>query len=102
MQYRVKNPITVSTSWDNVNNIANTVLNQLYPRVGEVFEGKAVIDMNGYKSICGSKNVLGVSYQFCFAPNNVEPIIFGIPINAITLIIAGLVGFLIFKVTREK
>jgi len=102
MKYRVKVATTISTSWDQVNDIANSVLQQLYPRVGEIFDGTAGIDNNGNRVVCGKKTVLSVTYDFCFARTSVEPVIFGIPINAVTLVGVGLMAVLIFKVIKHK
>ena len=102
MKYRVKNATTVSTSWDQLNDIANSVLAQINPRVGEIFEGTAGVDNNGNRIVCGNKTVLGVTYQFCLARTNVEPVIFGIPVNAVTLMGAGLMAVLLFKIIKKK
>lgn len=102
MRYRVKNATTVSTSWDQLNDIANSVLQQINPRVGEIFEGTAGVDDNGNRIVCGNKTVVGITYQFCLARTNVEPVIAGIPINAYTLMAAGLLAVLLFKVFKHK
>jgi len=102
MKYRVIRSETINTGIENLDQYGNIVLSRFYPKPGELFEGELQVDSNGNKSVCGNKNLMGINYPFCFSWANVQPVIAGIPINAVTLVIAGVLGLLLFKVISKK
>jgi hypothetical protein len=102
MRYRVKSTVTISTNVDILNDVANLLLAEYYPKVGETFSGVARYDTNGNRVVCGEKTILSTSYVFCVARNSVEPVIFNIPINGYTLMAAGLIAFLAYKAFKNK
>ena len=99
MQYRVKNVQTLNTNIADIQGYVNIALDMYFPKVGETFTGKSTIDSYGNKQICGSKTIplVNVPYSFCFSPVNVEPIFLGIPLNAVTFVIAGVIVVLGYK-----
>lgn len=102
MKYKVIRSQTLTTGIEDIDQWGNAVLQEAYPKPGEIFEGRVQVDSNGSKSICGTKELLGVEYPFCFSPGNVQPVIAGIPVNTYTVIGAIVILFLGYKALTKK